>query len=54
MPTTRPWASKVLCHFIEPNVSVNDLQQKLDRTLHPYVKAPHTGRFNHHAVVQIP
>ena len=40
--------------FIELNVAVADLEQELQRTLQPHVKAPHTGGFDNDAIVQIP
>ena len=54
MPTTGSRASKIFRNLIELNVPVNDLQQKLDRTLQPHMKAPLTSGLNHHAIVQIP
>ena len=54
MPTAGPRASKIFCNLIELNVPVYDLQQKLDWTLQPHMKAPLTSGLNHHAIVQIP
>jgi len=48
-----PGACEILGDFIETNVAVGDLDQKLQRTLQPDVQAPDTRRFNDHAIIEV-
>ena len=54
MPTAGPRASEVFCDLIEPYIAVVHLQQQVQGTLQPYVKATHTSGFDQYIVVQIP
>jgi hypothetical protein len=48
------WTRQMLRHFIEMDIAMGDLNQQLQRTLLPNVKAPHTGAFDDRSLVQIP
>ena len=54
MTASLPWAGEVLCNLIEPHVAMVYFQQKLQGTLKPHMKAPHTGGFDKDGVVQVP